>query len=139
MCDERLHKIHSNKLNLVHSLHTPQTTTSQRQNTRIELTTKAKRADFLKLKKFLWEKFSEKKRMTLICGLAIILPIYAIQNQELPEVEMFCRHTIGGYQFDFYHRSRMRHLLLSKIFSIQKFSMLKKFQPVTLFMVVYHW
>ena len=98
MCDERLHKIHSNKLNLVHSLHTPQTTTSQRQNTRIELTTKAKRADFLKLKKFLWEKFSEKKRMTLICGLAIILPIYAIQNQELPEVEMFCRHTIGGYQ-----------------------------------------
>ena len=41
--------------------------------------------------------------MTLICGLAIILPIYAIQNQELPEVEMFCRHTIGGYQFMKFH------------------------------------
>ena len=39
--------------------------------------------------------------MTFICGLAIILPIYAIQNQEMPEVEMFCRHTIGGYQFEF--------------------------------------
>ena len=33
----------------------------QRQNTRIELTTKAKRADFLKLKKFLWEKKTEKE------------------------------------------------------------------------------
>ena len=42
--------------------------------------------------------------MTFICGLAIfILPIYAIQNQELPEVEMFCRHTIGGYQFMKFH------------------------------------
>ena len=36
--------------------------------------------------------------MTFICGLAIILPIYAIQNQPMPEVEMFVRHSIGGYQ-----------------------------------------
>ena len=84
----------------------------QRQNTRIELTTKAKRADFLKLKKFLWEKL--KKRMTLICGLAIILPIYAIQNQELPEVEMFCRHTIGGYQFLKFYEILLKFMMNGK-------------------------
>lgn len=91
----------------------------QRQNTRIELTTKAKKvgSGFFEIKEVsLREKTvfrGDKKRMTFICGLAIILPIYAIQNQEMPEVEMFCRHTIGGYHFDFYHRSLMYHFLLS--------------------------
>lgn len=109
LCDERLHKIHSNKLNLVHSLHTPQTTTSETEHeNQHELTTKAKkgsRADFLDLRSFFQRK-NCKKRMTFICGLAIILPIYAIQNQEMPEVEMFCRHTIGGYQFEFVFMNR---------------------------------
>ena len=35
--------------------------------------------------------------MILLCALAIIAPVHAIQNQEMPEVEMFVRHSIGGY------------------------------------------
>ena len=113
LCDERLHKIHSNKLNLVQSRFILPRQQLQRQNTRIQQKLKRSGADFLKLKKFLLREKTvfrvDKKRMAFICGLAIILPIYAIQNQEMPEVEMFCRHTIGGYQFDFYHRSYMYH------------------------------
>ena len=60
------------------------------------------------------EKTAEKKRMTLICGLAIILPIYAIQNQELPEVEMFCRHTIGGYQFLKFYEILLKFMMNGK-------------------------
>ena len=105
LCDERLQKIHSNKLNLVHSLHLlprqqhnffRDTKIRTREEQNEELTPKKLKRSATEIKEVSLKDF-EKERMTLICILAIILPSYALQNQEMPEVEMFVRHTIGGY------------------------------------------
>ena len=112
LCDERLQKIHSNKLNL--EPYTPQTTTSETRTREPNYNKKARSAE----QKSFFETLNREIEMILLCALVIIAPVHAIQNQEMPEVEMFVRHSIGGYHLLSQERLVSKYSLLAKFWSL---------------------